>query len=538
MAANEGRFSARPALTVAGAIVDALDWPRSRPARIVAGDRAARIARVVLCADEAALIALEEPEDTAAVLATPPTGSDGRLGRRIDDPVAGSPDDVASWRRARRVVLDAALPLAGGAGGVDELVAERIDVVPLPGMQAPAVMRTVTRDVSKFVGYVPSDAIETVRDAIFAAGAGSIGDYDRCSWAVVGTGTFRGGDGTNPAVGTRGEFERVEEVRIEAVVPTRLVNVVCRAFVAAHPYEEPAFDVLPLALPASVGFGRVGVLGPGGGSAAWNALGAIDPELAAFGRPDQVAAGSRVVVHTGPMRDILAVLLDEEAPALLVVGAASDDELAVCEERGTAVFILDRTRAFEAVATDLAGRLSRAMTMPVTVAGTLHFPVEDSAAAAAPTALGAQTSLDATAAAHADYANGTWRLHFDGGSRGNPGPAAYGWVLYDPAGVEHEADGVRIGSTTNNVAEWTGLLRGVEHASQRGIRSLAIRGDSELVVKQATGVYRVKNAQLKPLADQVAAALRAFDRIDIQHVYRADNARADEVANEAMDGLR
>lgn len=134
--------------------------------------------------------------------------------------------------------------------------------------------------------------------------------------------------------------------------------------------------------------------------------------------------------------------------------------------------------------------------------------------------------------------NDTWTIYTDGGSRGNPGPAAYGWVLYDPDGQEHETDGVRIGSTTNNVAEWTGLLRGLEHALERGIRTLSIRGDSELVVKQVTGVYKVKNATLKPLAEQVAALLRRFDRVDVKHVYRADNARADAVANEAMDGLR
>lgn len=95
-----------------------------------------------------------------------------------------------------------------------------------------------------------------------------------------------------------------------------------------------------------------------------------------------------------------------------------------------------------------------------------------------------------------------------------------------------------IGTATNNVAEWTGLLKGLEHALSRGITALDVRGDSELVVKQVTGRYKVKNAALKPLADEVATLLRRFERIDVQHVYRAENARADAVANEAMDGLR
>jgi hypothetical protein len=95
----------------------------------------------------------------------------------------------------------------------------------------------------KLVVFVPPDALDTVRDAVFAAGAGRIGAYERCSWYVEGTGTFLGGDATSPAVGRRGVEERVPELRLETVFPAERHEQVVAALRAAHPYEEPAFDV-------------------------------------------------------------------------------------------------------------------------------------------------------------------------------------------------------------------------------------------------------------------------------------------------------
>ncbi|MCW2921858.1 MAG: hypothetical protein JWL76_1732 [Thermoleophilia bacterium] len=538
------RFAARPVATLLAELADALAWPRTRPARLLAGDRATRVGRLVICRDEATLAGLDAPHDAAVLLATPPTSGDGRLGRRVYDPFAGSDDDVASWRRTERVVLDASLLLAGGRGGIDEHLATSIGLTAPTGLTELPPARSIARDVHKLVGYVPADALEAVRDAVFAVGAGTIGGYDRCSWSVSGTGTFRGGDDSNPTVGTRGEFERVAEERFEVVVPRHLVDLACRAFVAAHPYEEPAFDVVPLAIPAPVGFGRVGILGAGGGSAVWTTLGSLDGELDAYGAVDKVAGGATCIVHAGPLRDVLDAALAEPGLALLVASDPSDAELALLDELGIALLAIDRARAVDAFVTDLAGQLSRALTLPVTSLGTLQFPHSVAAPGPATTAPAAPADTAAavfgapTSGGSGDYATGTWRLHFDGGSRGNPGPAAYGWVLYDPAGGEHEADGVKIGTATNNVAEWTGLLRGLEHARDRGIRTLSIRGDSELVVKQVTGVYKVKNETLKPLAEQVKSLMRGFSHVDVKHVYRADNARADAVANEAMDGLR
>ena len=95
----------------------------------------------------------------------------------------------------------------------------------------------------KLVWFVPEDALDATRDAVFEAGAGQIGDYERCSWYTAGIGTFLGGEGTDPAIGNRGREERVPELRVETVVPTDRLDMVIAALRAAHPYEEPAYDV-------------------------------------------------------------------------------------------------------------------------------------------------------------------------------------------------------------------------------------------------------------------------------------------------------
>jgi hypothetical protein len=98
----------------------------------------------------------------------------------------------------------------------------------------------------KLVVFVPEASLDAVRDALFAAGAGRIGDYTRCSWYTPGTGTFLGGDATDPTVGERGREERVPELRLETVFPAELHDEVVAALRRAHPYEEPAFDVYAL----------------------------------------------------------------------------------------------------------------------------------------------------------------------------------------------------------------------------------------------------------------------------------------------------
>jgi hypothetical protein len=98
----------------------------------------------------------------------------------------------------------------------------------------------------KLVWFVPAEALEATRDAVFEAGGGRIGDYTRCSWYTAGTGTFVGGEGSEPAVGESGLEEHVPELRVETVVPEARIRDVIVALKLAHPYEEPAFDVYPL----------------------------------------------------------------------------------------------------------------------------------------------------------------------------------------------------------------------------------------------------------------------------------------------------
>ena len=140
--------------------------------------------------------------------------------------------------------------------GVSDALAEAIgltDVRPLEPQADPAPDKLVT--------FVPVADTDAVLDALAAAGAGVIGDYDRCAFLSPGVGTFRPGAAANPTIGTTGEIERVEETRLEILVPAGRRRAVVQALLAAHPYEEPAFDLVPLAAPPTGrGLGRTGEL--------------------------------------------------------------------------------------------------------------------------------------------------------------------------------------------------------------------------------------------------------------------------------------
>jgi len=126
-------------------------------------------------------------------------------------------------------------------------------------------------------------------------------------------------------------------------------------------------------------------------------------------------------------------------------------------------------------------------------------------------------------------------VNVDGGARGNPGPAAVAAVIATPDGELVEQLGERIGAATNNVAEYRALLLGLERARALGAREVELIGDSELVVRQVLGEYKVKDERLRGLRDEVDSALRAFDRWSIRHVRREDNEAADLLVNETLD---
>ncbi len=128
-------------------------------------------------------------------------------------------------------------------------------------------------------------------------------------------------------------------------------------------------------------------------------------------------------------------------------------------------------------------------------------------------------------------------VNVDGGARGNPGPAAIGVVVRDREGEVLEEVGERIGEATNNVAEYRALLRGIELAQAHGADELELIGDSELVVRQVEGRYKVKNAGIKQLHEEVRRALQGSGSWSIRHVRRAENADADRLVNAALDGV-
>ena len=126
-------------------------------------------------------------------------------------------------------------------------------------------------------------------------------------------------------------------------------------------------------------------------------------------------------------------------------------------------------------------------------------------------------------------------IHVDGGSRGNPGPAAGAAIVSSPDGELLDQAAELLGVATNNVAEYRGLLLGLQRARELGATEVELINDSELVAKQLTGAYRVKHPDMRPLHREAVAALGAFDRWSIRSVPREQNAQADALVNAALD---
>lgn len=130
-----------------------------------------------------------------------------------------------------------------------------------------------------------------------------------------------------------------------------------------------------------------------------------------------------------------------------------------------------------------------------------------------------------------------WTVHIDGASRGNPGAAAYALVI-DRPGHHRWEEADCLGHTTNNIAEYTALVHALKRCHELGGKRLNIHSDSELLVKQMNGEYKVKNPDLKELYEKAQSLLRHFEHVKIRHVYREQNARADALCNDALDGKK
>ncbi|GAB4257128.1 MAG: hypothetical protein Kow00129_17310 [Thermoleophilia bacterium] len=433
---------------------------------------------------------------------------------REDDPVGGR---VLRLARAGVALYALHTNLDAASGGLCDLAVEALGVVGAEPLVRPTAGRR------KLVGFVPPENLEDVAAAVFAAGAGRIGEYAGCSFRTAGEGTFTPLVGAVPYVGERGRSEKVEEVRWETVVPEGRVAAVVEAFLSAHPYEEPAFDVYPLEnVLTTGGAGRVGGLHQ---ALRLQTLADFAQDL--FGGPVRYAGDAERNVRTVAVVTGSGSSFIEQAAGradVLVTGDLKYHDAERALNQGLCLVSVEH-EALEAWALERwASRLAKELA-PSGVR--VRYAESD----AGPWVGAAdRVSVDVLSGEE-----GVYSLWADGGSRGNPGPSAIGVVLEDPQGRVIEERGAVIGRATNNVAEYRALLTGLTLAREFGVRRLRVFIDSELVARHLSGQYRVKNEQLRPLYEEVKRLMAGFDSAEIQHVPRGQNTRADALVNKALD---
>jgi dinuclear metal center YbgI/SA1388 family protein len=230
----------------------AQDWDN---VGLLAGDPAASVQRVLLAIDLTPQVAAECVQGRYEfVLAYHPPIF--KPIKRLTADAAGPEAAVFACVAAGAAVYSMHTALDAAPGGTNDVLAG------LAGLAdpQPLVWDAPAARESKLVVFVPASHLEAVAEALFAAGAGRIGDYEKCSYRLDGEGTFFGGEATQPAVGRKGVLEKVAEVRLETVCPNRSLPQVVAALRETHPYEEPAFDIYPLTPRPRAGIGRVGRL--------------------------------------------------------------------------------------------------------------------------------------------------------------------------------------------------------------------------------------------------------------------------------------
>lgn len=226
------------------------DWDNSG---LQAGDPEKSVTRILLSLDMDEQVLLEAVEKGAGLVVTHhPLIFKGIKQLREDRPQGRL---LAKIIRSGITVYSAHTNLDSAGGGVSAVLAEKL------GIPVTGVLRPGGEKYLKLAVFVPAADCDRVREAISRAGAGWIGNYSDCAFMVKGTGTFRPMEGTNPYIGSTGRLETVEEVRLETIMPAGLAGPVVKAMLAAHPYEEVAYDLYPLEnRPVKTGLGRVGRL--------------------------------------------------------------------------------------------------------------------------------------------------------------------------------------------------------------------------------------------------------------------------------------
>jgi dinuclear metal center YbgI/SA1388 family protein len=278
---------------------------------LVCGDPDDVLHSVTVAVDATPAVVDEVPE-AGLLLAHHPL-----LLRGVDTVAASTPKGALVHRliRTGRSLFTAHTNADSASPGVSDALADAL------GLKVEAVLEPLNTagDLDKWVVYVPRENTEAVQEAVFEAGAGHIGDYSHCSWSVCGIGQFLPHEGASPAVGSVGSVERVAEDRFEVVAPARARGAVLAAMRAAHPYEEPAFDIFALVPPpGDAGFGRIGTLAqPEPLRSFVSRVGAALPRTSwgvrAAGNPDMLV--SRVAVCGGAGDSLLAAAAGADVQA-------------------------------------------------------------------------------------------------------------------------------------------------------------------------------------------------------------------------------
>jgi dinuclear metal center YbgI/SA1388 family protein len=222
---------------------------------LLLGDRGAPIQRIMTCLTVTPESAGEAVDENAQLIVT----HHPILFRPIQRITSATPEGrmLLALARAGVAVYSPHTAFDNAAGGINNLLAERLGLI-----EVTALRRGEESSQFKIVVFVPDADLARVSDALFAAGAGQIGQYRQCGFRIAGTGTFFGGEASNPTVGQKGRREEVAEWRLEVVCPAENVEGAIAAMRKAHSYEEPAFDIYPLRPRiAANGEGRIGRLG-------------------------------------------------------------------------------------------------------------------------------------------------------------------------------------------------------------------------------------------------------------------------------------
>lgn len=487
---------------------------------LLVGDQRAQVRRILLALE------LTEPVLGEAIAG----GYDTILTHHplLFSPLRSLIDSRPRERLARRLIAGQVSLLAchtnldAAPGGLADIAGSALD---LRGMSP---LRRASTGWHKMVGFVPAEAVDRVAKAVFAAGAGTIGEYRECAFAAEGRGWFTPGPDAHPVVGHATQPERTPEIRWETVVPRARLSAAVTAYIGVHPYEEPAFDIYPVEdVMPHAGLGRVGALAE---PLSVSALAARVGETFGLGPVSWSGDGRRVVGRVGVVPGSGRSLIDQAAGAceVFVTGDLSYHDAERAGESGLSLIAVPHGDfewwAFRRWSETLGREL-----------GESEVTFELSKEWRSPWEGGAQVAASHTDAESPRGDGSSVRLWIDGGSRGNPGPSAIGVVLEDAGGALLDTVSRVIGVATNNVAEYRALLTGLEIAERAGAREVEVLSDSELLVKQMRGQYRVKNEGLKPLHEEAAHRAKTFARFSIRHVSREQNGHADSLVNRALD---